>query len=206
MSEDLKDAEPRDKWKTAIQKANQLELEERRQTVESMRLQGLTVRDIADKLGISRSTVQRDLDTIKQENSVKITATQSDELMAEAMSYYHELETEAWSSYRAAKAGSSQAIKALDLIRVIQGDKIKAFKDTGFIRTDETQHVEVQVNHRLEQVATPEMMEAMSKYLLEQGLTTDLEEPIHESEILDAEVVPDEEENIDHKIESDVSE
>ncbi len=187
---DLKDPNQvdRDKWKTAIQKANQLEVEDRREQVQGLRLQGHSIRSIADLTGSSRATVQRDLEHIKNSNASRVDETESNIVVAEALSYYHALETEAWASYRAAKEGSSQAIKALDLIRVIQGDKVKALRDTGFIKTGPAQ-VEVQVHHKLEQVVTPELMAEISMSLLQKGLTTQLPEPIPQEDVMEAEIV-----------------
>jgi len=194
MADDLKDPADRSKWTEALEVTHAFDIEERRLEVQRLKFKGGTVRGIAAQLGVSPSTIQLDIKAIKAANAAAEGEITSEDRLAEAMVHYRELEAQAWRSYHAAQEGSMQALKALDLLRVIQSDKIKALRDTGFIR-DAPAQVEVQVSHRLEQIATPELMAELSIALIEKGLTPQLAEPVPENEILDAEVVEYDEEN-----------
>jgi transposase-like protein len=158
--------------------------EERQQTVQRMRLRGMTVRAIAKLLRVNPSTVQRDMQEIRRKNQDSVSAAERDEHMAEAMARFQEVEERAWSEYHAADEGSAQRIKALDLLRVIATDRIKALKDTGFIKVD-PQKVEIKHEHKLEEMWTPELMAEVAQKLLDKALTPQLAEPISEAEIID---------------------
>lgn len=174
--------------KESVARYTQLAVSERRSKVHAMRVAGRTLNEIKTELKISKATVCRDLDAIRAETERVVSESERLDHMANAKDRYDALEANAWEQYRNAVPGSPPAIKALDLIRVITGDRIKALKDTGYIRS-ETQQVEVQHTHRLSEVLTPQLKEEMSRLLLEQKLTQDLDQPVHESEILSLEPV-----------------
>ena len=178
---------------TALQNIAQHEVDERRRQVEKLRLRGTPVSTIAKILNVSDKTIYRDLKAIREQNIEAVSKTEKEEHMANAMARYREIEERAWTDYHTAAEGSPARIKALDLIRVIQSDKIKALRDTGFIQ-NQAQKVEVEVNHKLEEVWSPELQAEVAQAMLQKALTPQLEEPVHEGEIIDAELLDDDEE------------
>lgn len=190
--------------KQTMARYGQFEIADRRDKVHKLRVAGHTLKQIQDILKISKSTVFRDLEAIRAETEKHVDEDERRDHLVNALSRYDALEASAWDQYRAAEAGMPAAIKALDLLRVLNADRIKALKDTGYIKA-ETQQVEVQVNHRLEEVLTPQLRDDMSMLLLEQKLTPNLAAPVPEDEIIDVEPLEDEEEGEVYSVPDDVN-
>jgi hypothetical protein len=171
---------------TALQALNQQDIDDRRREVEKLRLRGFSVNAITKALAVSAKTVYRDLEHIRAMNLAEVSTTEKDEHLANALVRYREIEEQAWAEYAASEPGSASRLRALDLIRVTQGDKIKALRDTGYIRV-EAQQVEVTVNHKLGEVWSQELQAEVANAMLSRALTPQLEEPLPESDIIDAE-------------------
>ncbi len=108
-----------------------LEMAERRQTVLTMRLKGMTFKDIGRTLNIGYMTVKRDLDLIRQENVRSVTEFNRDKAVADAMSTYDQVELESWQAYYADK--SPAKAKYLNLIRMNNKDRIQLLVDIGLV-------------------------------------------------------------------------
>jgi len=108
-----------------------LELAERRQTVLTLRLKGLTFKDIGQQLSIGYMTVKRDLDIIRQENLQNVTEFNRDQAVASAMQTYDQVELEAWQAYYADKTPTRA--KYLNLIRMNNKDRIQLLVDIGLV-------------------------------------------------------------------------
>ena len=173
---------------TALQALNRYDLDDRRREVEKLRLRGLSATAISKLLNVSQKTIYRDLEVIRETNLSLVSVTEKDEHLANALTRYREVEERAWAEYHSAPEGTPVRIKALDLIRVTQSDKIKALRDTGFIQT-QAQQVEVRVEHKLEEVWSPELQAEVAQAMLDRALTPQLAEPIPESDVIDAEIV-----------------
>lgn len=161
------------------------EQESRQEQICSLRLRGLTFVNIAKVLGISISTVQKDFKAIQKINAKRIDGLEQAEFIGESLAHYEEIEKKAWSEYHGAKK-TQEKIKALDLIRVIQGDKIKALKEVGLIRGAEVKQVDVTHHHQLDW--SVETQQRVAKAMLQASLTHQLAEPVAESEIIDVSV------------------
>lgn len=181
----------------AMISAHKAEIVARRERVKEYRIQGMTMAKIAEKEGISSGMVAKDCEVIKKETAESYSEKTNVTRIGEALDSFDSIEKYAWETIleldKTKKDHHQVAHKYLDLIRVVRGDRIKAETALGFIRPQATK-VDVSVNHRLQEVATPELMEKLSRGLIEAALTTDLEEPFPESDIIDAEFVENGEE------------
>jgi predicted transcriptional regulator len=164
----------------------QYEIAERRKNVERLRLRGLSVTAIAKLLKVEVWTVSKDLKAVQEQNIKEVNDFDQSAAVAEAMSRYREIEERAWAEYSSADS-SRERLKALDLLRVTQGDKLKALADTGLIHKEPVQ-LEVKHTHQLDW--TPEMRDNVARALLYQGLTPQLAEPtLDEAEIIEVEAI-----------------
>lgn len=158
------------------------ELEERRKRIFQLRLRGLSVTTIAKILNVSPSLVSSDLKKVRRENKGGIDGIDQNEFIGESLAIFDELQEKGWSEYQqlvGEKNCSNQRLKALDLIRTIQKDKVDVLTEVGLIGEEEAP-LEVAHVHRLEW--TPEIQERVARALIEQSLTTVLPEPIPDEE------------------------
>ena len=151
------------------------ELEERRKKILKLRLRGLSVTSIAKILNVSPSLVSNDLKKVRKENKTFVDKIDQNEFIGESLAIFDEVQERAWSEYQSSKAGTPQRLKALDLVRTVQKDKVDVLTDVGLIG-EEDAPLEVEHVHRLEW--TPEIQERVARALIEQSLTTVLPEPI----------------------------
>ena len=179
MSE-VKKQEPEEK---SLARSTEYELQERREQVQSLRIRGLSMRVIAKMLNVSPKTIERDLLAIRAQNESAVDASQQNQVVGEALARLRAVEERAWSEYHSSKK-SHERLKALDLIRTLQNDQLKAFKDAGILSSGAEHTVEVTHTHRLDW--SEEMKEKVSRALLQQSLTPHLAEPVPESEVIDA--------------------
>lgn len=187
--EEVKDEETSES--TALVRLTNLEIEERREQVQKLRLRGISIRSIAKIVQVSPNTVQRDLAAIRSRNSTALEQFEQNEHVGEALSRFEEVEERAWSEYHAAKK-PSEKLSALNLIRTVQNDKLKALIETGFIQKDTPKAV-VEHTHKIDW--TPDMQDRIAEALLESTLNPQLEEPYPDAEIID--VAPGADENLD---------
>lgn len=184
------------------------EVMERRTQVQKMRLRGLSVPAIAkllknvDGTPVSEQTIHADLRAIQKENVQLIDKADKIEWVAQSIATFKDLEERAWADYHSSKDGTRDRIAALNLIRSIENDKIKILTSTGFIKADPKQidvnvdhyheHDKIDVNHQLElkeahPVWTKEIIDDVSKALMDRLLTTNLADPVPPEDIIDAE-------------------
>lgn len=164
------------------------EVNERRIQVQRYRLRGMTYAQIAELLDVSVMTIRRDLEAIREENKEKVDSLQKNEFIGESLSVFDNLQDRAWAEYTAEGTTPQIRLKALDLIRVIQGDKTKVLTDCGLIHKEENnKDKKVEVEHKIALPWDEQTKSDVAKALLETALNTDLEEP----EYIEAELEED---------------
>lgn len=168
--------------KTTLKKAkeppkrlSQYELRERRWEVQQLRLRGMALRDIAKKLNICIKTAHNDLQAIQAENHDSIDTLKQQQVLAETLARFDNVEQTAWSEYAKDELTPGQRLRALDLVRVCVNDKLKVLMDVGLVHKAESESTVKHV-HSLDW--SPEMQDAVAQSLLEQQLTTPLLEPV----------------------------
>jgi hypothetical protein len=141
----------RKKTKRGRRRLTDLELAERRQIIMSMRLRGKSLREIGKELGIGYMTVKRDLDAVAALNRQRISEFERNGALASAAHTYDMLEKEAWEQVFRCANGTSNRAQFMNLVRVVNNDRIKMLMDVGLI-DKATQKVEVksETTHLLE--------------------------------------------------------
>lgn len=126
-------------------KLSSLELAERRQTVLTLRLKGMSYKDIAKEVNVGYMTVKRDLEQIRQENLEKISKFNRDVAIGQAIATYNEIEREAWKQYHGCRQGTTQQANFLNMVRAANNDKLKLLVEIGLIT-----RAAARVEHKLE--------------------------------------------------------
>ena len=167
-----------------------VEIRERRYEVRQLRLKGMNPGDIALKLGVEPATISKDLKAIREEQAGEMDEFDRAQHVVEAGERYDMIDQLAHDTYDAAKAGSQTRIKALDLLRLTQGDRTKTMIDTGVIQK-EAHRVEVTHSHKLEW--DDEMRRKVANALVAQSLTSQLAAPTLEDaeNVIDVDSVED---------------
>lgn len=163
-------------------RSTKYELAQRRKEVERLRLRGLGIAAIAKLMEMSQSAVSNDLEEIRRENAARFKEFDQRQYVADSVSHFETLQQSAWAEYYKAET-PQQRLKALDLVRSIENDKIKALRDTGIVQGGDEGPREVTHTHRLDW--SREMRENVARALLEQGLSAQLPEPIPEADVID---------------------
>ncbi len=111
------------------------ERSERRKRVRKLRLEALTVEQIADRLDVSAKTVSRDLEDLRAGTP----ASRDDQraFIGGQMDVYDRLNRLAWQEFEHASSPDGR-LKALNAIRRIQNDKRKALIDVGLLQPMES--------------------------------------------------------------------
>jgi predicted transcriptional regulator len=156
------------------------EIRERRYDVQQLRLSGMTLSKIAEKLNISLKTAQRDLEAVQAENVGSIALVQQQTVLADTMARHENVEQTVWEEYRKPDLTPGQRLRALDMVRTIVNDKLKVLMDTGLVHKAESESTVKHV-HQLDW--SPEMQDAVAQSLIEQSLTTPLLEPVPDTYI-----------------------
>lgn len=193
--DDCEDPAGRALQQEALELTVELDLEERRRKVLSLRLQGLSMRDIAEKVGVSPQTVSKDLAAMHAHNIKQVTQATTQEHLGDVMTHFMALEKMALSIFFKDTAKDTDKLKAVDLVRVIQSDKLKALKETGFLTPQAPSGKDNPTNTAaLQELISgdPQLMAKISYELILAKLTPELPAPVPESEILDAEFTEDE--------------
>lgn len=105
----------------------------RRRKVQRYRLRGMSYAEIAKELNVSEFTIKRDMEAIQRENQTRVDKFQQDQFVGESLVTFDQLQEHAWEEFNAAEGGSKQRLQALDLVRSIQNDKLKALQETGMV-------------------------------------------------------------------------
>ena len=166
---------------TALQRLSELERAERRNQIVKLRLRGLQNKAIAKLLGVTPETISKEMKIIKQQNAEAVATFDQEAFIGEALSMFKEVQERAFAEHATAKK-PGERIKALDLIRTTQNDKIKAMRDLGLVQ-NQPQQIEVTQVQRIDW--SPDVKAHVAKTLIEQALVQQLEEPIPEAEVID---------------------
>jgi hypothetical protein len=167
--------------------------EDRRLRVLKLRLRGHSQQEIADALNVSLSTIKRDCIVVKEEYSTALSEEDRKTIVLETLSGFDDLLERAWYEYESAPRGSALKLKALDLARVIKGDKLKAMQECGLVNVA-SEKVEHTVSFDVIKEWTDEFKHNVAKSMIENMLTKQLSPPVPEDviEIVDAEETTDE--------------
>lgn len=130
-------------------KSSQEEMYERRQMVLRLRLKGKTFREIAKELGVGTMTVRRDLQTIKEQTSSRVTQLERDQALGESLQTYELIHQEAWTQYYKSPEASESRVRFLNLIRAAENDRVKVLMDVGLIGREA---VKVEHKHKADEV------------------------------------------------------
>lgn len=163
-------------------KSNDVELAERRESVQRLRLNGLNYKSISQVLGISVDTVARDLRSIAEENTKRLDNFNQNEEIAKALETLNEVERKAWESFISAPRNSNLRLKSLDLVRNVVSDKLKALQDCGLIKKEDKR---VEISHKFELPWNDEVKEQVALALLNTTMTTRLAEPVIDATIVE---------------------
>jgi hypothetical protein len=116
-----------------------------------MRLRGKSLREIGKELGIGYMTVKRDLDAVAALNCQRITEFERNGALAAAAHTYDMLEKEAWEQVFRCANGTSNRAQFMNLVRVVNGDRIKMLMDVGLIsKAPQKVEVKSETTHLLE--------------------------------------------------------
>jgi transcriptional regulator len=126
-------------------KLSAIELAERRQAVLTLRLKGMTYKNIAKEVGVGYMTVKRDLDQIRQENVQQVSKFNRDVAIGQAIASYNQVEVEAWQQYHKCSNGTNQKANFLHLVRAATNDRVKLLTEVGLVSK-----AAVRVEHKVE--------------------------------------------------------
>ena len=130
--------------KAKHRKSSKEEMYERRQMVMRLRLKGMPYKAIGKELGIGIMTVKRDLQTLKQDVSARVTKFDRDYALGECLQTYECIHQEAWQEYERCSHGSTGRAQFLNLIRAAENDRVKVLCDVGMIGREA---IKVEHNH-----------------------------------------------------------
>lgn len=160
-------------------KSSKEEMYERRQMVMRLRLKGMPYKAIGKELGIGIMTVKRDLQSLKQDVSARVTKFDRDYALGECLQTYERIHQEAWQEYEGCSHGSSGRAQFLNLIRAAENDRVKVLMDVGMIGREA---VKVEHNHKADEALagiTKDAQQLIAMALLKAQLSP-AKEPIRE--------------------------
>jgi len=155
-------------------KMTKWEIAERRLKVQRLRLRGLSTSTIAKMLGVSFNTVAKDLEAVQKENISKITNFDQDAFVSENQAVLDMVIERAWGEYSSFKEGEPGRIKALDMVRVAQNDKLRALIETGMIHKEPQQ---VEHTHTFNLPWDEDTKHVVAEALLQRALAPQLAAP-----------------------------
>lgn len=160
------------------------EITDRRQQVIRLRLRGMGYRAIAKELGVGHMTVKRDLEAISEETRTKMGKLEKDYVLAQSLSVYEEIETQAWDQFSKSAPGSTQRANFLQVVRAARNDQAKLLMDIGLISKtpQEVRHV---VTSKVIEGWTPAAQDLVALAIIKAGLTPAME-PIPDTNQLPA--------------------
>jgi len=173
-AEAVSDAEVHKAKKLSVaRKLTQWEKKERQKQVLRLRLRGLSEAVIAKALNVSTFTVNRDLKTIQEANSEQMNNLQRNQFVAESLTVFGELSERAWSEVHANPTGTVGRLKALDLVRIVEKDKLSALVDTGLIQKVPP----VVIEPKAPIMWSEEAQQAIAQIMLKEALRSPVIEP-----------------------------
>jgi len=177
-----------------------IEIDERRTQVEKLRFRGLGVAQIAKVMGLDPKMVSRDLVAVRDKNRANISEMEQNAYIGEALNVLSEVQQKAWEEYHSTPDAKRQnRLKALDLIRSIEKDKLNALLDTGVIEKKEDPK-QIDHKHTLSLDWNDEMRDKVANALLEQSLKTPVLAPVIDATVVEAPAVEQEEEDQDGEV------
>lgn len=169
------------KKKPSLKKlVEQIEKRDLRKSTLQLRLKGLTVREIAHAQARDVKAVMVDLMAVRQDLREDIGRYQQDELVGEALAVYDDIITKSWRQFELTpdNRGSTKH-KFLDLVRVVENDKIKLLEDIGIINAAPVQ-TETKVTFDIPWDDATKQTVALA--LIQKSLTSSLPEPTPEGD------------------------
>lgn len=149
-----------------------------------LKLRGHSIVDIAKTLGVSESTIKRDLEVIKKENREAVYKAEKEDVISDILSGYDDIMDRAWAEFEGSMPGSPHRLRSLDLVRTTKNDKLRAMQDVGLIEL-QAQKTEQHITIDLIREWTPEAREQAARAILESSLTKELPPPLPETQIID---------------------
>lgn len=162
------------------------EISERRQGVMRLRLRGMGYRAIAKELGVGHMTVKRDLEVIAEETRTRMSKLEREFVLAQSLSVYEEIETQAWDQFQKSAPGSTQRANFLQVVRSARNDQTKLLMDIGLIQKT-PQEVKHTVTSKVIESWTPAAQDLVALAIIKANLTP-AAEPIPDSHQLPANV------------------
>lgn len=160
------------------------EITDRRQQVIRLRLRGMGYRAIAKELGVGHMTVKRDLEAIAEETRTKMGKLEKDYVLAQSLSVYEEIETQAWDQFSRCAPGSTQRANFLQVVRSARNDQTKLLMDIGLIAKS-PQEVRHTVTSKVIEGWTPAAQDLVALAIIKAGLSP-AAEPIPDTNQLPA--------------------
>lgn len=159
--------------------------ESRKLKVLRLKMRGCTLQEIAGELGISVSTVSRELEAIRELNKNRIEAFDMQAEVADTMASYDDLIEQAWVEYNVPTSTPSHRLKCLDYIRQAKNDKMRIMQEIGLVETKPEQ-----VDHSIKVDVINEWSESAQKQIAEailQSMLTPITpmKQLEEAEIID---------------------
>lgn len=170
----------------ALARRKQIEADERLTVIEQKRREGKKITEIADDLGVAARTVERDLALIRKRNVDYISEAKREEIVADAVAQWESLKAKLWDEFEAAES-SAMRMKALDMIRVLEKDKLSAMKDAGML-TPKTGDSSESAKSTIAEILSPDVIQAVSVTILGELMPSDLADPVPD-DALEAEIV-----------------
>ena len=175
-------------------KSSQNEIEERRRDVVRLRMRGLGLRNIAKELGVGHMTIKRDLAAIQEQTKERMSKLDRDIIIAESVSVYEEIETQAWDQFHRCGSGTSMKAQFLNVVRAARNDQIRLLTDIGMI-TRAPQEVKHTVKTDVISHWSPAAQDIVAMAIIKAGLSqpgapVPEERQLPEPNVLDVEAEP----------------
>jgi len=162
-----------------VDELNELEItreqkvQERQRQVMQLRTRGYTYQNIANALGTSIATVQRDLEAVKSLGKSNFSEHDRDQFLTGLFSGYDDVIARCWELH--SEGTPDEKLKALNLVRQTLNDQKKALIDTGVIKKEHQINQQVEIG--LSNAWTPELKNEVIRAFMEAKLTKELEAP-----------------------------
>jgi transposase len=157
------------KQKEALMLRSEDLIERRRLNVIQLRLQGMTVSEVAERLKVSTDTIAKDIDAVRNSNAKHVERFNQKDFVGDTLSVYDAIERDAWSQVAILPEGDSRRVKFLDAVRNTRKEQIKLLQNSGLLHK-EAEKVEVQVTTQVIENWTDEQKLRISEAVVEASL------------------------------------
>lgn len=179
------------KRRKTVVRASAEEVEERRSKVFQLRLRGHSYDYIASVMNLSAMTVKRDFDAITEENKDIVATFDKSNFVGETIATIDDVIARAWEDYNATLPGTTQRLKALDMVRLANLDRVRIMNECGVIQKQAEKH-EHNVSVEVIQGWDPEVRQRAVEAILQGVLKTPLLEPVKDENVIDAVIIEEE--------------